>query len=212
MRFRSSMSASPAARSCSPICATASRTGSRPSMPTSSIDSRPQDRAVRQCPQQRQSAEIRDQGGAARAADRAAEHPGRNQDRRARPAARAARGQGRSPAQRLRRDDQRRHRHARRRRVQRLGLGRSREQAAGEARPRFPEACGRDVARHAASPSAQPWSNATIDLNGLNYIDAQARISAAELNIGDGALRARRDRRHARERRAEGAGLQSRRL
>ena len=33
---------------------------------------------------------------------------------------------------------------------------------------------------------AQPWSNATIDLNGLNYVDAQARISAAELNIGDG--------------------------
>ena len=34
MRFRSSMSVSPAARSYSPICATASRTGSRPSMPT----------------------------------------------------------------------------------------------------------------------------------------------------------------------------------
>ena len=32
---------------------------------------------------------------------------------------------------------------------------------------------------------AQPWSNATIDLNGLNYVDAQARISAAELNLGD---------------------------
>ena len=36
------------------------------------------------------------------------------------------------------------------------------------------------------SAAAQPWSNATIDLNGLNYVDAQARISAAELNIGDG--------------------------
>jgi AsmA protein len=34
--------------------------------------------------------------------------------------------------------------------------------------------------------AAQPWSNATIDLNGLNYVDAQARISAAELTIGDG--------------------------
>ena len=34
--------------------------------------------------------------------------------------------------------------------------------------------------------SAQPWSSATIDLNGLNYIDVQARISAAELTIGDG--------------------------
>jgi AsmA protein len=39
----------------------------------------------------------------------------------------------------------------------------------------------------AASPSqgAQPWSNATIDLGGMNYVDAQVRISAAELNIGD---------------------------
>lgn len=34
--------------------------------------------------------------------------------------------------------------------------------------------------------AGQPWSNATIDLNGLNYVDAQARISAAELTIGDG--------------------------
>ena len=51
------------------------------------------------------------------AADRAAEYPGRDQDRRARPVARPAHGQGRSPAQRLRRDDQRRHRRARRRRV-----------------------------------------------------------------------------------------------
>src|SRR6478752_3332414 len=34
--------------------------------------------------------------------------------------------------------------------------------------------------------ATQPWSNATIDLNGLNYVDAQTRISAAELNIGDG--------------------------
>ena len=30
-----------------------------------------------------------------------------------------------------------------------------------------------------------PWSNATIDINGLNYVDAQARISAAQLNLGD---------------------------
>ena len=36
-----------------------------------------------------------------------------------------------------------------------------------------------------ASKGAQPWSNATIDLSGLNYVDAQVRISAAELNIGD---------------------------
>ncbi|MBR0869605.1 AsmA family protein [Bradyrhizobium tropiciagri] len=30
------------------------------------------------------------------------------------------------------------------------------------------------------------WSNATIDLTGLNYVDAQARISASEVVIGDG--------------------------
>ena len=37
----------------------------------------------------------------------------------------------------------------------------------------------------AASPSpSQSWSNASIDLNGLNYADAQIRLSAAELNIG----------------------------
>lgn len=33
--------------------------------------------------------------------------------------------------------------------------------------------------------AAQPWSSAAIDLTGLNYVDAQARISAAALNIGD---------------------------
>lgn len=38
----------------------------------------------------------------------------------------------------------------------------------------------------AGSGASQPWSNASIDLNGLNYVDAQARISAAELVIGDG--------------------------
>jgi AsmA protein len=35
------------------------------------------------------------------------------------------------------------------------------------------------------SPGSQPWSNATIDLTGLNYVDAQARISAADLNFGE---------------------------
>ncbi|MBR0900733.1 AsmA family protein [Bradyrhizobium tropiciagri] len=30
------------------------------------------------------------------------------------------------------------------------------------------------------------WSNASIDLNGLNYVDAQARISTPELVIGNG--------------------------
>jgi AsmA protein len=38
------------------------------------------------------------------------------------------------------------------------------------------------------SQGTQPWSNATIDLNGLNYVDAQIRISAAELDIGDARL------------------------
>jgi AsmA protein len=33
------------------------------------------------------------------------------------------------------------------------------------------------------SPS-QSWSDAAIDLTGLNYIDAQVRLSAAELNVG----------------------------
>lgn len=37
-----------------------------------------------------------------------------------------------------------------------------------------------------SSSAGQPWSNATIDLNGLNYVDMQARISAAELTVGDG--------------------------
>jgi AsmA protein len=40
----------------------------------------------------------------------------------------------------------------------------------------------------AASAGTQPWSNASIDLNGLNYVDAQIRISTAELNIGDARL------------------------
>src|SRR6476646_2282357 len=38
------------------------------------------------------------------------------------------------------------------------------------------------------SPGSQPWSNATIDLGGMNYVDAQVRISAAEPNIGDTRL------------------------
>ena len=34
------------------------------------------------------------------------------------------------------------------------------------------------------SPGSQPWSDATIDLTGLNYIDAELKLSAAGLNIG----------------------------
>jgi AsmA protein len=38
-----------------------------------------------------------------------------------------------------------------------------------------------------ASPAqpSQPWSNVPIDLRGLNYVDAQIRVSAAALNIGE---------------------------
>ena len=38
------------------------------------------------------------------------------------------------------------------------------------------------------SSGAQPWSNAPIDVNGLNYVDAQVRISAAQINIGTAHL------------------------
>ena len=41
------------------------------------------------------------------------------------------------------------------------------------------------MAKNAPSSAKAPWSNATINLNGLNYVDAQARISAAQLNLGD---------------------------
>ena len=39
-------------------------------------------------------------------------------------------------------------------------------------------------AKASTTPVAQPWSNATFDLNGLNYVDAQVRASAAELVAG----------------------------
>src|SRR5665213_217348 len=47
--------------------------------------------------------------------------------------------------------------------------------------------------RGGAPPSPAPglqhaWSNASIDLAGLNYVDAQIRISAAELDIGQAHL------------------------
>ena len=41
------------------------------------------------------------------------------------------------------------------------------------------------MTRSTGSSAGQPWSSATIDVNGLNYIDLQARISAADLKIGD---------------------------
>jgi AsmA protein len=46
-----------------------------------------------------------------------------------------------------------------------------------------------DLASASGAPPSQglvrPWSNATVDLIGLNYVDVQARLSAAEINIGD---------------------------
>jgi len=35
-----------------------------------------------------------------------------------------------------------------------------------------------------ASSASAPWSNASIDFTGLNYVDLQAEISAAEINLG----------------------------
>jgi AsmA protein len=40
------------------------------------------------------------------------------------------------------------------------------------------------VSKGNAQAASQPWSNASIDLSGLNYVDLQAKISAAEINIG----------------------------
>jgi AsmA protein len=37
-------------------------------------------------------------------------------------------------------------------------------------------------------PTDQPWSVEKIDLTGLNYIDSQIRVSAAELTIGDARI------------------------
>lgn len=39
-------------------------------------------------------------------------------------------------------------------------------------------------AQDSQAAAQQSWSNASIDLTGLNYVDAQLRVSAAELNIG----------------------------
>jgi AsmA protein len=49
-----------------------------------------------------------------------------------------------------------------------------------------------DIATAAAASTPQPvsqsWSNDPIDLTGLNYVDAQLRLSAAQLNIGQAHL------------------------
>src|SRR5207237_4717507 len=41
------------------------------------------------------------------------------------------------------------------------------------------------MAKSAPGSAKEPWSNATFHVNGLNYVDAQARISPAQLNLGD---------------------------
>jgi AsmA protein len=43
------------------------------------------------------------------------------------------------------------------------------------------------ISSQAAAPqtTATTWSNDTIELAGLNYVDAQVRLSAAELNLGE---------------------------
>jgi AsmA protein len=43
-------------------------------------------------------------------------------------------------------------------------------------------------ASRSSSQSARSWGEATIDLIGLNYVDAEIRLSAAELNIGGAHL------------------------
>ncbi|HXI06020.1 MAG: AsmA family protein [Bradyrhizobium sp.] len=41
------------------------------------------------------------------------------------------------------------------------------------------------LGKGAAGSAKAPWSSATFDINGINYVDAQARISAAQLTLGD---------------------------
>ena len=172
---------------------------------------RPQGQDHRQREGRRSSAQIRHQRDRADAAAGAAEHS-RRDHRSTRPAvAGAAVGQGRGPAQRFDRDDQRPVGRARRRRVQRLGLGRSRQQAAGQTRSRLPAA--RPRRRHAAR---------RIGRAALEQCDLRPQRLELCRRAGAGfrrrahrrrrAIRAGRDRRHARQRRAQGAVFQSRRL
>ncbi|MVT76490.1 AsmA family protein [Bradyrhizobium cajani] len=44
------------------------------------------------------------------------------------------------------------------------------------------------LAKTPEGASGQPWSNAPIDVSGLNYVDAQIRISANEAAIGDARI------------------------
>src|SRR5580700_2648778 len=40
------------------------------------------------------------------------------------------------------------------------------------------------IAKPQPTSGSEPWSNAPIDLTGLNYVDAQVRVSAADIAIG----------------------------
>jgi AsmA protein len=40
----------------------------------------------------------------------------------------------------------------------------------------------------ASQPADQPWSSERFELSGLNYVDAQIRLSAAELTVGDARI------------------------
>ncbi|MBR0742162.1 AsmA family protein [Bradyrhizobium liaoningense] len=44
------------------------------------------------------------------------------------------------------------------------------------------------LAKSPQGTAGQPWSNAPIDVSGLNYVDAQVRISANEAVIGDARI------------------------
>jgi AsmA protein len=64
--------------------------------------------------------------------------------------------------------------------VQRLDIGATTAPTASQDAPDFSQTSPQS----SSQSSSQSWSNATIDLTGLNYVDAEVRISAAELNIG----------------------------
>lgn len=44
---------------------------------------------------------------------------------------------------------------------------------------------GQSSSQPSLQTASQSWSNTTIDLNGLSYVDALVRVSAAELNVGE---------------------------
>jgi AsmA protein len=52
------------------------------------------------------------------------------------------------------------------------------------AAPQDSQSASQSSSQSSSQSPSQPWSNATIELTGLNYVDAQVRLSAAELNIG----------------------------